>query len=229
MRRARAAWLILAAFVPASFAYSAHAEALTDGMHTIAEIPVSSAKTATTSAGRTVFSTTSAQDNAPKDTPDSIRALLIAQDHRVTMTEFVHALLYVANTEFGNPRISGQIRSIAEREADAVATTTEALEQTGARSSLKRLLFGSNYAQLQTLKHDLIRIQNHLEELRALAKEADTPASRAILETQIQHVEKQATSIKDFVLAHEKGYGMFGWISRALVGGRAYADIANNS
>jgi hypothetical protein len=213
--------LVLVALGSAALPYSVSAEALTDGLTHITETPVMAAATSTISE---VVGTTSAEENAHPTASDSVRGMLIAEDHRIIVVAFVESLMYVANKN--NNAWSAEIRKIAEIQANAVATTTEAIQQTGARNGVKRLLFGNDYRHIAALKRQIVQTEEHLERLKAILANTTNATDRAVLATQLERVEKDQAKISDFVSSHEKATGFLGWFAKLMV---RSDSLANNS
>lgn len=155
---------------------------------------------------------TDGQNNAT--TSDGVRGQLTADAHRSTVAMFVQSLLDVANRE----GIMGeQVRVIAQAQKDSEATTTEAIQKISSRSSLKTLLWGSDYANLGVLRSGMVVTQNHLNQLNTVLASTTDATDRATITAQINALTQDQASIKNFVTAHENSFSFFGWFTRLFV------------
>jgi hypothetical protein len=224
----------LAVIFCGSLPYPTHAEALTDGFNTITATSGQQSFYVShfgpTESSQGGASTSRAEDTAAVTVSDSVRSQLVAEDHRVTVTSFVESLLYVARSEGDTSPLALRIHAIAEAQADAIATTTEALEKTGARSSIKRFIFGNDYANISILKEQLQKTKVHLDELKELSQLATNPTDRAVLTTQFEKLERDETAIEQYIQTHDKATGVLGWMTQFLAkASSAPRALANNS
>lgn len=154
---------------------------------------------------------------------ESVRGILIAEDHRARVTSLVHSLEYVADKESVGNAAGAQLRLIAIEEERAVATTTQAIQKTAARGSLKRMVLGNDYHNIALLKKRVSQMQHTIERLEALRAEATNTTDTAILDTQILALEEDRKTLASFIRDHDRAAGLFGWLTKLA----ADADAGN--
>ncbi len=132
-----------------------------------------------------------------------------SEEHRSTVSDFVHGLLEIADKEEG---IGQEVRTIAEEQNQSATTTIQAMEEVKSKSKIATFLFGSDYKNLGTLRSEVAQTQNRLEQLNKLSENVKNEADKTQLQNQVQALTQEQTKINNFIQAQESTFSLFGWL-----------------
>ena len=150
-------------------------------------------------------STTEREDQDQED-----RGEINSEEHRSTVSDFVHGLLEIADKEEGE--LGQEVRTIAQEQDQSATTTIQAMEEVKTKSKIAVFLFGSDYKNLGTLRSEAAQTQNRLEQLDRLSENAKNEADKTQLQSQIQALTQEQTKIENFIQAQEGKFSLFGWL-----------------
>lgn len=171
----------------------------------------SSTHEATTTNNEPESATTSARIGAAdRAISASVSGQLIAHAHRSTVTTFAQSLLAVADSE---GELGAQLRTIAEAQKNAEATTTEAIQKVATRGSLKTFFAGGDTTSLGILRNGIRTTQNHLNQLNNILARTTDATVRATLSEHISALARDQATIQRFVNAHENSFGFLNWLA----------------
>ena len=88
-----------------------------------------------------------------------------AEQHRSAVANFVQSILQVADREGG---IGERVKLIAREQSESATTTIQVMEKVQTRGKIKTFLFGSDYKNLGTLRSEMVKTRNRLEQLNRL-------------------------------------------------------------
>lgn len=142
---------------------------------------------------------------------DSVRGQLIAQAHRSTVTSSVRALLDIADRKDTDSVLATEMHRIADIQKTSEPVTTDAIETTASRGTLKTFFFGGNTASINVLRTEMIKTRDILNQLEIVNAHTINSVDAATIAAHIHSLEKDQTDIQDFVTAHEHTAGFFAW------------------
>ncbi len=158
------------------------------------------------------------QTNMPDSAPGQVNKenKKIGQDkaaeHRSAVANFVQSLLQVADSKPGG--IGEQVRNIAQQQNQSAEVMIQAMEKVQTRSKIRTFLFGSDYKNLGTLRSEMVKTRNRLEQLNRLIVNIDNEADKIELQNQIQNLIQEQESIDNFIKVQEIKISLFGWIKK---------------
>jgi len=138
------------------------------------------------------------------------QAQISVQEHQSAVANFVQALVKVADREKGG--IGEQVRTVAQQQNQAVASTTAAMEKIQTRSKAKTFLIGTDYKNTGQLRSEMVQTQSRIEQLTRLTEQAKNAADKTTLQAQIQTMEQEQSKIETFLKANESKFSLFGWL-----------------
>ncbi len=133
---------------------------------------------------------------------------LNAEEHRSKVANFVQNLLQVADREGG---IGEKVRTIAQEQNQSADTTVQAVEKVRNRSGLKAFLIGTDYKNIGTLRSEIVKTRNRLEQLKREQEKTENDADKTELQNQINALEQEQTKIEKFIKDNESKFSLFGW------------------
>ncbi len=156
--------------------------------------------------------TTTEGENQNNEQEREDKGEINGEEHRSTVSNFVHGLLDVADKEKGG--IGQEVRTIAEEQNQSATTTIQAMEEVKAKNKIATFLFGSDYKNLGTLRSEVAQTQDRLEQLNKLSENVKDEAVKTQLQSQIQVLTQEQTKIQNFIQAQESTFSLFGWLVR---------------
>ncbi len=137
-----------------------------------------------------------------------------AEQHSSAVANFVQSLLQVADREKG---IGEQVRIIAQQQNQSIGTVMQAVEKVQTRGKVKTFFFGSDYKNLGTLRSEIVRTRNRLEQLNRLMKNVQNEGDRTELQNQIRLLEEEQVKIENFIKFQEGKFSLFGWLVKLFI------------
>jgi len=134
-----------------------------------------------------------------------------AEQHRSAVANFVQSIVQVADREGG---IGEQVKLIAREQNESATTTIQAMEKVQTRGKLKTFLFGSDYKNLGTLRSEMVKTRNRLEQLNRLMENVQNEGDKTELQNQIQAMAEEQAKIENFIESQEGKFSLFGWLVR---------------
>lgn len=131
-----------------------------------------------------------------------------AESHRNTISAFVQSLSDIADRENG---IGQELRSIAKAQNDAKDRASDLINAVESRSKIKTFFIGTSYKNLGELRSQMVQTQNQIEQLKRLAEKMENEGDKTELQSQIQILEQEQTSINNFITQNENKFSLFGW------------------
>lgn len=171
------------------------------------------ADTAVTATAATTTETQVAQDKSKKDKTKEVKEQITAEQHRSAVATFVKSLLMVADREGG---IGQQVKVIAQQQNDAKEETAKEITAVESRGKLKTFFLGTDYKNTGALRSKMVQTRNQIDQLTRLADKAENPQDKTELQTQIQALQQQQTSIDSFITSNESKFSLFGWAVKLL-------------
>ncbi len=132
----------------------------------------------------------------------------IAVERRSNVANAVQEMLQVADRNSG---IGQQVRIIAQQQNESESTTIQAIEKVQARGKVKTLFFGSDYKNLGTLRSEMVKTRNRLEQLDGLIEKVQNEGDKTELQNQIQTLKQEQQKIEGFLKINETKLSLFGW------------------
>jgi len=175
---------------------------------TIAIVFVLSAPVMAKNAKTSVTTMTEGQNNT--STPGQLKnqfGQLNATEHRSTVANFVQTLLKTASSTDGG--IGAQVRVIAREQNQNNTTTVELIEKIQLRNKIKAFLIGSDYKNLGSLRSEMVKTRNRLEQLKRLTERT---TSTIDFTEEIKNLEQEQNKIESFIKAQEGKFSLFGWL-----------------
>lgn len=152
-------------------------------------------------------SSASSSTNAQMET----KSTTTSETSKSTVATFVQALLKVADRERG---IGAQVKVVAQDQQSSSEKTVEATEKIETRSKIKTFFFGSDYKNLGVVRSEMVKTENQITKLEALAKKAVTASAKAELNAQIEVLKSEQIKIQAFLDAHTSTFSLFGWLKK---------------
>lgn len=160
-------------------------------------------------------STTSVLQTSLRKKPSSdtgIAGLLIAENHRSTVTAFVETIMSLATGTTTDRMQMQQLREIALHERDAEASTTTAIQKIAFRSTMKNFINGNDSDSLTVLKNSVAAIEYDLNQLDALLPTLSYTSSSDLLSRQAAALQKDRAVLSSFISNHENATPLLGWL-----------------
>lgn len=150
------------------------------------------------------------EDKEDKDNKGRINS----ETHRSTVASFVQSLLTVADREGG---IGDQVKVIAQQQNDSKEKSVEAINKIEKRNKIKTFLLGTDYKNLGTLRSEMVKTRNSIEQLKRLVEKAKIEENKTELQTKIQNLEKEQAAIDSFISQNESKFSLFGWAAKLFI------------
>mgnify|MGYP001561702860 CR=1 FL=1 len=145
---------------------------------------------------------------------NSNRGQANAEANRSAVANFVQSLLSVADREGG---IGQQVRVIAQQQNDSGEATAEAIDKVEKRSKIKTFLLGTDYKNIGTLRSEMVKTRNHINQLNRLVGQAENEQSKTELQVQVQALEQKQEDINNFITQNEEQFSLLGWAVKLFV------------
>lgn len=151
------------------------------------------------------------QGKENKGEEESNKGQINAEIHRSTVANFVQSLLSVADREGG---IGEQVKVVAQEQNASKETTAEAIDKVEKRSKIKTFLLGTDYKNIGTLRSEMVKTRNHIEQLTRLVDKAENEQDKTELQFQIQNLEQEQINIEIFISQNENKFSLLGWVAK---------------
>lgn len=148
--------------------------------------------------------TTATQETGKKEKKGQFNG----ESHRSTVATFVQSLLAVADREGG---IGQEVKVIAEQQNETKDRAFDLINAVENRNKVKTFFIGTSYKNLGELRSQMVQTRNQIEQLKRLIEKAENDQDKAELQNQIQVLEKEQTSINNFITQNESKFSLFGW------------------
>ena len=133
--------------------------------------------------------------------------------HRSVVATYVQELLSVADRNTG---IGESVRLIAQEQSDSEKEVTKKIDVVENRSKIKTFFFGSDYKNLGELRSEMMKTNNHIDQLKKLIDKTINNEDKTILQNQIITLENEQTKINGFIIQNESKFSLFGWVTKLL-------------
>lgn len=134
-----------------------------------------------------------------------------AEEHRSKVSEIVHKLLEVADSE---DDIGDDLREVSHEQASSSEEAAKAIDGLERESGVKKFFFGPDYRNLGDLRSALVTTQNSIDRLSAARERAVSSTTQAELDAQIQALKDVSSTTQAYVEAHENVFSLLGWFVR---------------
>lgn len=136
-----------------------------------------------------------------------------AETHQSVVATFVQDLLSVADRNRG---IGESVKVIAQEQNDSQKEVTEKIDTVEKRSKIKTFLIGSDYKNLGALRSEMVKTNNHLNQLKRLIDKTTNTVDKTALQNQITALEQEQAKINNFITQNENKFSLFGWAAKLL-------------
>jgi len=156
---------------------------------------------------------TELQESAPSFAPKNI----VAQQHRSQVAAAVENMIMLS-ANLQDATIGEQIRVIARNQGRSEDIVNQSLEKAQNRSAFAKFFAGPAYSQLRNVKQQIEENQLRIQQLNQIAAQISNQADLTNLQSQIQVLEEQNTSLEEQLNQDTKGFSLFGWLSKLISG-----------
>jgi len=147
---------------------------------------------------------------------ESVRGMLISQNHRLVVMSLSESLAYIAEKQNLVSALGSEARATAKKETGSIDEVVEAIQKMATRGTVTRFLLGGDSEHLTLLKRELANLHTTLDALEEMRTIAESNTDRAILATQIRSLEKHYMTLEKFVNKHEGLRGLFNKSSKTV-------------
>lgn len=135
---------------------------------------------------------------------------LNSAEHRSAVATFVQNLLNVADRNPGG--IGDQVKIIANAQNDSKENVADAIDKIQNRNALKTFLIGTDYKNVGQLRGEMVKTENHINQLTTLLDKVINTGDKTALQEQIQTLKQEQQKINDFLKANEDKFSLLGWL-----------------
>lgn len=136
-----------------------------------------------------------------------------AVENMSQVAEQVQSLLQT-RTEGG---IGEQVRVVAQAQNQAQEQIQEQLNKLNSKGKLARFLTGTDQGAVKVLKTQIEQNQLRLEQLTQLQNQLTNQADAAMVQSMIQALETENTSLLEKIAQEEQTKSIFGWLIKWFV------------
>ena len=105
-----------------------------------------------------------------------------------------------------------QVRQIAQEQSIAQSVIKQNVDKLNSRGALKKLLLGTDYSAIKTLKAQLAMNQLRITQLEQIQTQLINQEDVVMVQATIQSLIEQNTALQNQINTEEKTKSMFGWM-----------------
>ncbi len=139
--------------------------------------------------------------------------VIAIEQRRSEVANAVQELLQIADRNGG---IGQQVRVIAQNQVQNQEELEKSLQQIQNRSKFVKFFVGPNYNEINKAKKILEQNRDQINQLNQIKNEISDQNDIQNLNQQIQVLEQINLEIENFLETSQKGFSLFGWLSKIL-------------
>ncbi|MEK7177148.1 MAG: hypothetical protein AAB719_02550 [Patescibacteria group bacterium] len=129
--------------------------------------------------------------------------------HRSSVADIVSSLEDLADKDRGH---GNDLRKIALEQASSSEELSRSMDEVEKRNAFLEFLFGADFKNIGTLRSELVRTQNNINQLERVRDDVTNPDLQASIDAQIAALQKANDDAVAFVEEHEDSFSIFGWV-----------------